>query len=123
MLVLYGVVVIFLEVFGYFLFLFICSVFGVIFIGVFLYLLWEYFLVIGCIFFYGSDFGVFLLVECFGCKSVILVKDVNGFYKENFKNNENVEFICEIFIEEVREGNFVILLFEWVLLDLFDYFW
>ena len=117
----YGVVAIPPEVFGHLLPLFIRSVPGVIFTGVPPYSLWEHPPAIGRIPPHGSDSGAFLLAECFGCKSVTLVKDVNGLYKENPKNNENAEFIREISTEEVREGNFTTLPFERVLLDLLDY--
>ena len=76
----HGVVAIPPEIFGHLLPLFINSVPGVIFTGVPPYALWEHPSEVGRIPSHGSDAGCFLLAECFGCKTLTLVKDVDGLY-------------------------------------------
>jgi molybdenum storage protein len=50
----------------------------VVFSGVPPYSLWEHPPGVGRIPPHRTDAGAFLLAECFGCKSLTLVKDVDG---------------------------------------------
>ena len=83
----YGVVAIPPEIFGHLLPLFIESAPGVIFNGVPPYSLWEHPPAIGRIPPHRTDAGSFLLAECFGCKSLTLVKDVDGLYDRDPKRH------------------------------------
>src|SRR6202035_537251 len=71
----YGVVAIPPEIFGHLLPLFLHSAPGVVFGSVPPYSLWEHPPGIGRIPPHRTDAGAFLLAECFGCRSLTLVKD------------------------------------------------
>lgn len=116
----YGVVAIPPAIFGHLLPLFIRTVPGVIFTGVPPYSLWEHPPAIGRIPPHGSDAGSFLLAECFGCKNLTLVKDVDGLFEEDPKINPNANFIPKISTAELRERNFDTLAFDRILIDLLD---
>jgi molybdenum storage protein len=114
----YGVVAIPPEIFGHLLPLFIQSAPGVIFNGVPPYSIWEHPPALGRIPPHRTDAGCFILAECFGCKSVTLVKDVDGLYEEDPKNNSSASFIREIGASELKKRNLATLPFDEVLLDL-----
>jgi molybdenum storage protein len=76
----HGVVAIPPEMFGHLLPLFLRASPGVIFHGEPPYSLWEHPPGVGRIPPHRTDVGCYLVGECFGCKSVILVKDVDGLY-------------------------------------------
>ena len=116
----YGVVAIPPEIFGHLLPLFITSAPGVIFNGDPPYSLWEHPPTIGRIPPHRSDAGSFLLAECFGCKSLTLVKDVDGLYDRDPKSNTDASFIREIDAAELRQRKLESLPFDRVLLDLLD---
>ncbi|HEX8137918.1 MAG TPA: hypothetical protein VF544_10040 [Pyrinomonadaceae bacterium] len=116
----YGVVAIPPEIFGHLLPLFIHSAPGVIFNGVPPYSLWEHPPAVGRIPPHRTDAGSFLLAECFGCKSLILVKDVDGLYDRDPKAHTDAAFIGEISSSELRRRSFETLPFDRVLLDLLD---
>ena len=116
----YGVVAIPPEIFGHLLPLFIQSAPGVIFNGVPPYSLWEHPPAIGRIPPHRTDAGSFLLAECFGCKSIILVKDVNGLYDRDPKRHADASFIREISSPELRKRRLETLPFDRVMLDLLD---
>jgi len=116
----YGVVAIPPEMFGHLLPLFITSVPGVIFNGDPPYSLWEHPPQTGRIPPHRSDAGSFLLAECFGCKSLTLVKDVDGLYDRDPRNHPEANLIGEIDTEEVKQRNLESLPFERVLLDLLE---
>jgi molybdenum storage protein len=116
----YGVVAIPPEIMGHLLPLFIKSVPGVIFNGVPPYSLWEHPPAIGRIPPHRTDAGSFLLAECFGCRSLVLVKDVDGLYDRDPKLDASANFISEISSSELRRREFQTLPFERVLLDLLD---
>lgn len=116
----YGVVAIPPAIFGHLLPLFIRTVPGVIFTGVPPYSLWEHPPALGRIPPHRSDAGCFLLAECFGCKNLILVKDVDGLYEQDPKTNPTANFIPEISATEIKKRNFESLPFERILLDLLD---
>ena len=113
-----GVVAIPPEIFGHLLPLFIRSAPGVIFNGVPPYNLWEHLPAIGRIPPNRSDAGSFLLGECFGCKTVTLVKDVDGLYDSDPKKNPDAEFIPKIGARELQQRNIKTLPFDRILLDL-----
>jgi molybdenum storage protein len=116
----YGVVAIPPEIFGHLLPLFIRSAPGVIFNGVPPYSLWEHPPAVGRIPPHRTDAGSFLLAECFGCKTLTLVKDVDGLYDVDPKNHMDASFIREISSSELRARRFETLPFDRVLLDLLD---
>jgi molybdenum storage protein len=114
----YGVVAIPPEIFGHLLPLFIHSAPGVVFSSVPPYSLWEHPPNIGRIPPHRTDAGAFLLAECFGCKSLTLVKDVDGLYEADPKKDPSARFIPEIGLEDLRRRDLRTLPFERVLLDL-----
>lgn len=113
----YGVVAIPPEIFGHLLPLFIHSAPGVIFNGVPPYSLWEHPPEIGRIPPHRTDAGCFILAECFGCKSVTLVKDVKGLFTENPKQNPSASFIDQISVSELEKRKLPTLPFDPVLLE------
>ncbi len=114
----HGVVAIPPEIFGHLLPLFINSVPGVIFTGVPPYALWEHPSEVGRIPSHGSDAGCFLLAECFGCKTLTLVKDVDGLYDRDPKLDSTANFIPKISAAELKERNLETLPFERILINL-----
>ncbi len=117
----WGVVAIPPEIFGHLLPLFLHSAPGVVFSSVPPYSLWEHPPGIGRIPPHRTDAGAFLLAECFGCKSLTLVKDVDGLYDADPKRAPAASFIREIGVSELRKKNLSTLPFEPVLLDLLDH--
>ena len=113
----YGVVAIPPEIFGHLLPLFVHSAPGVIFNGVPPYSLWEHPPHIGRIPPHRTDAGCLILAECFGCKSVTLVKDVDGLYTEDPRENPSASFIDSIGAREVKKRGFKSLPFDEVLPD------
>lgn len=114
----HGVVAIPPEIFGHLLPLFIKTAPGVIFNGVPPYALWEHPPGIGRIPPHRTDAGCLILAECFGCKSVILVKDVDGLYDKDPKTHADAQFIPEITASELKARNFETLPFNEVLADI-----
>ncbi len=91
---------------------------GVVFSSVPPYSLWEHPPGLGSIPPHRTDAGAFLLAECFGCKSLTLVKDVDGLHDADPKQDPSARFIPEIGLAELRRRRFATLPFEPVLLDL-----
>jgi molybdenum storage protein len=116
----YGVVAIPPDIFGHLLPLFVESAPGVVFNGVPPYSLWEHPPATGRIPPHRTDAGSFLLAECFGCKSLTLVKDVDGLYDRDPHIYPDARFISEIGTSELRKRHFETLPFERVLIDLLD---
>jgi molybdenum storage protein len=114
----YGVVAIPPEMFGHLLPLFVHAVPGVIFTGVPPYSLWEHPPAIGRIPPHRTDAGCFLLAECFGCRTLTLVKDVDGLYDRDPKTDPGATFIPEISAEELERRNLPTLPFDRILLRL-----
>ena len=115
-----GVVAIPPEIFGHLLPLFIRAAPGVIFNGVPPYSLWEHPPSLGRIPPHRTDAGCFLLCETFGCKTLTLVKDVNGLYEEDPKLNPSAAFIDEIGVADLRRRALPSLPFDRVLIDLLE---
>lgn len=118
LLALYGVVAIPPEIFGHLLPLFINSVPGVIFNGVPPYSLWEHPPGLGRIPPHRTDAGCFILGECFGCRTVTLVKDVDGLYTADPAEDPGASFIDAIGARELKERKLPSLPFDEVLPDL-----
>jgi molybdenum storage protein len=115
-----GVVAIPPEMFGHLLPLFLHSAPGVIYNGVPPYSIWEHPPKVGRIPPHRTDAGCMLLAECFGSKSYILVKDVDGLYDADPNQDSNANFIREIGSSELRDMNLATLPFDRVILDLLD---
>jgi molybdenum storage protein len=115
-----GVVAIPPELFGHLLPLFLASAPGVIFNGDPPYSLWEHPPGIGRIPPHRTDAGSYLVAECFGCKSCILVKDVDGLYTADPDDHPSASFIPEISVRELRQRKLPTLPFDEVLLDLLE---
>ena len=113
-----GVVAIPPELFGHLLPLFIHAVPGVIFNGVPPYSIWEHTTAIGRIPPHRTDAGCFLLAECFGCKSLVLIKDVDGLYTEDPHKHPAAGFLPEIGARELQKRALPTLPFDRVLLSL-----
>jgi len=113
-----GVVAIPPEIFGHLLPLFLNSAPGVIFNGDPPYSLWEHPPEIGRIPPHRTDVGSYLVAECFGCRRLTLVKDVDGLYDEDPKTNPKARFIPEISVGELRRRGVRTFPFDEVLLDL-----
>jgi molybdenum storage protein len=114
----WGVVAIPPEIFGHLLPLFLHSAPGVVFSGVPPYSLWEHPPGVGRIPPHRTDAGAFLLAETFGCRSLTLVKDVDGLYDADPKLEPSAKLIPEISASEIRKRNLRTVPFEPVLLDL-----
>jgi len=114
----HGVVAIPPEIFGHLLPLFLHSAPGVVFSSVPPYSLWEHPPGVGRIPPHRTDAGAFLLAECFGCKSLTLVKDVDGLHDADPKLDPSARLIPEITVSALRRQGLATLPFEPVLLDL-----
>jgi molybdenum storage protein len=111
----HGVVAIPPEMFGHLLPLFLHAAPGVVFNGVPPYSLWEHPPGLGRIPPHRTDAGCFLLAECFGCKSLVLVKDVDGVYDRDPKAGAGANFIREISATELERRGVPSLPFDRVL--------
>jgi molybdenum storage protein len=114
----HGVVAIPPEMFGHLLPLFIHAAPGVIFNGVPPYSLWEHPPGVGRIPPHRTDAGCFLLAECFGCKSLVLVKDVDGVYDKDPKADAGAKFFASVSATELERRAVPSLPFDRVLLRL-----
>lgn len=117
----YGVVAIPPEILGHLMPLFLNAAPGIVFHGVPPYSLWEHPPEIGRIPPHRSDAGAFLLAETFGCKGLVLVKDVDGVYDQDPKQHPGAELIRSIDSRSLRERGLATLPFDRVLLDLLDH--
>jgi molybdenum storage protein len=115
-----GVVAIPPEIFGHLLPLFLAAVPGVIYNGLPPYSIWEHPPRVGRIPPHRTDAGCFLLAECFGCRDLILLKDVDGLYDDDPARNPDAKLIPEITVSELRALRLRTLPFDPVLLDLLD---
>ena len=115
-----GVVAIPPEMFGHLLPLFLHAAPGVVFSAVPPYSIWEHLPGVGKIPPHRTDAGSYLLAECFGVKRCIYVKDVDGVYAEDPRNNPNAEFFEKISTSEIRDRGIESLPFDRIVLDLLD---
>jgi molybdenum storage protein len=116
----HGVVAIPPEMFGHLLPLLITASPGVIFNGVPPYSLWEHPPAVGRIPPHRTDAGCFLLAETFGCKTLTLVKDVDGLYTDDPKTHPGASLIREIGTRELRARSLATLPFDRVVIDLLE---
>ena len=116
-----GVVAIPPEMFGHLLPLFLHSAPGVIYNGVPPYSIWEHPPGLGRIPPHRTDAGCLLLAECFGSKSYVLVKDVDGVYDADQNRESGAKFIDEIDSATLKAKNLASLPFDRVLLDLLEH--
>ena len=116
-----GVVAIPPEMFGHLLPLFLHSAPGVIYNGVPPYSIWEHPPGLGRIPPHRTDAGCLLLAECFGSKSYVLVKDVDGVYDADPNRESGAKFIDEIDSATLKAKNLASLPFDRVLLDLLEH--
>lgn len=114
----YGVVAIPPEIFGHLLPFFVRGAPGVIFNGDPPYQIWEHPPPIGRIPPHRTDAGSYLTAECFGCKTFTLIKDVDGLYTADPRNDSSAELIKEISVSEIKARGIESLPFDEVLLDL-----
>lgn len=115
-----GVVAIPPALFGHLLPLFIRAAPGVIFNGVPPYSIWEHPPAVGRIPPHRTDAGCFLLGETFGCKTLTLVKDVDGLYEEDPRTHPGAPLIGKISAAELRRRSLKTLPFDRVLIDLLE---
>jgi molybdenum storage protein len=116
----HGVVAIPPEIFGHLLPFFLRAAPGVIFNGNPPYSIWEHPPGIGRIPPHRTDAGSYLVAECFGCRSVILVKDVDGLYEADPKEHPDAKLIPRISTRELRDARLPTLPFDEVMVDLLD---
>lgn len=116
----YGVVAIPPEIFGHLLPFFVRAVPGVVFNGDPPYSLWEHPPEVGRIPPHRTDCGSFLVAECFGCKSLTLVKDVDGLYERDPKQNSSAKRFEQISVAELRERKLETLPFDRALIGLLE---
>lgn len=114
----WGVVAIPPEMFGHLLPLFAHAVPGVIFNGDPPYSLWEHPPTVGRIPPHRTDAGTFLVAECFGCKSLTYVKDVDGIHERDPREHPSAPLIPEIGARELMARGLERLPFDRVLLEL-----
>jgi len=116
----HGVVAIPPAMFGHLLPLFLKSAPGVIYNGVPPYSLWEHPPKIGRIPPHRTDAGCLLLAECFGCKGMIYIKDVDGLYDADPNLDGDANFIADIHVSELKAMNLRTLPFDRVVLDILE---
>jgi molybdenum storage protein len=116
----HGVVAIPPEIFGHLLPFFVKAAPGVIFNGDPPYSIWEHPPPVGRIPPHRTDAGSYLTAECFGCKTMTLVKDVDGLYDADPKTHPSASLIREISVAELRERALPSLPFDEILLDLLE---
>jgi molybdenum storage protein len=114
----HGVVAIPPEILGHMLPFFIKSAPGVICNGDPPFSIWEHTPRAGRIPPHRTDAGTFLLAECYGCASHVLVKDVDGLYEADPKEHKNAKFIDKINVSALKTRNLPTLPFDRVMLDL-----
>ena len=68
-----------------------------------------------------TDAGTYTLAECFGCATITLIKEVDGFYDRDPKEHPNARCIDEITVAELREPKLPTLTFDRALIDLLEH--
>jgi molybdenum storage protein len=90
---------------------------AVIFPGMPPYTMWEQAPDRGIIPPHRTDAGCYLVSEVYGCKQMIYVKDEDGLYTANPKNDPSATFIPEISVDELRARDLPDLVVEPPVLD------
>jgi molybdenum storage protein len=67
---------------------------------------------------YRTDAGCYLAAEVYGCRSMIFVKDEDGLYTANPKNDKNATLIPQITVDELIDRDLPDLIVERSLLEL-----
>ncbi|MEJ8277588.1 uridine kinase [Pseudonocardia spirodelae] len=67
---------------------------------------------------YRTDAGCYLVAETYGCKNMIFVKDEDGLYTANPKNDPSATLIPEITVDELIERDLPDLIIERPVLEL-----
>ncbi|ANY09622.1 amino acid kinase family protein [Pseudonocardia sp. HH130630-07] len=67
---------------------------------------------------YRTDAGCYLVAETYGCRNMIFVKDEDGLYTANPKDDPSATFIPEITVDELIERDLPDLVIERPVLDL-----
>jgi molybdenum storage protein len=114
----HGVVAVPPELFGHLLPVLVQAAPGVIFNGEPPFSIWEHPPVVGRIPPHRSDAGAYLLAECFGCASITLLKDVDGLYEGDPKQDSTASFLPEISVSALRRRKLPTLPFDRILIDL-----
>ncbi|HEY2497166.1 MAG TPA: uridine kinase [Candidatus Angelobacter sp.] len=91
---------------------------GAVFNGIPPYSLWEHPPLVGKLPPHGSDAGSYLVGEVFGVRNVIFIKDVDGLYTADPKNDPAAEFIPQARAQEIIDRKLRTLPIEPVVLDL-----
>ncbi|HEY2763831.1 MAG TPA: uridine kinase [Pseudonocardiaceae bacterium] len=91
---------------------------AVVFPGMPPYDMWEHVPTEGVIPPYRTDAGCYLAAEVYGCRSMIFVKDEDGLYTANPKNDPRAELIPQITVNELIELDLPDLIIERPLLEL-----
>jgi len=113
-----GVIAIPPESIGHLLPLFLQAAPGVVYAGMPPYSIWEHPSKKGNIPSHRTDAGAVILAETFGFKSVTLVKDVDGLYDKDPKQNKEAKFFDKISVNELEKMNLRTLPFNRVLIDI-----
>jgi molybdenum storage protein len=82
------------------------------------YDMWQHLPTEGVIPPYRTDAGCWLVAEVYGCRSMIFVKDEDGLYTANPKNDPDATFIASITVDELIEMDLPDLVIERPLLEL-----
>jgi molybdenum storage protein len=67
---------------------------------------------------YRTDAGCYLVAEVYGCKNMVFVKDEDGLYTANPKNDKNAKLIPEVTVEELMAMDLPDLVIERPVLEL-----
>jgi molybdenum storage protein len=89
-----------------------------IFAGMPPYAMWQRVPAEGVIPPYRTDAGCYLVAETYGCAGMVFVKDEDGLYSANPKNDANATFIPEITVDELIERDLPDLVVERPVLEL-----
>jgi molybdenum storage protein len=91
---------------------------AVVFPGMPPYDMWQHVPSEGLIPPYRTDAGCYLVAEVYGCRSMIYVKDEDGLYTANPKEDPRAEFIPQISVDELVKLDLPDLVIERPVLDL-----
>jgi molybdenum storage protein len=98
--------------------LYIAECGAAIFAGMPPYDMWQHVPAEGVIPPYRTDAGCFLVAEVYGARQMIYVKDEDGLYTANPKNDKGATFIPEITVDELIERDLPDLVIERPVLEL-----
>lgn len=96
----------------------VAEVGAAIFAGMPPYGMWQRLPAEGVIPPYRTDAGCFLVAETYGCRQMIYIKDEDGLFTANPKNDPSAEFIPEITVDELLARDLPDLVLERGMLEL-----